>query len=62
MCKADKRLSRTWQGMMLHPRVGTSSLSLASDCGDIRVAFYIIIVCQLLRRVCALSKMGMSAL
>ena len=47
---------------MLHPRVGTSSLSLASDCGDIRVAFYIIIVCQLLRRVCALSKVGMSAL
>ena len=62
MCKADKRLSRTWQGMMLHPRVGTSSLSLASDCGDIRVASHIIIVCQLLGRVCALSKMGMSAL
>lgn len=55
MCKADKRLSRTWQGMMLHPRVGTSSLNL-SDCGDIRVASYII-----LGRVCALSKMGMSA-
>ena len=47
---------------MLHPRVGTSSLSLASDCGDIRVASHIIIVCQLLGRVCALSKMGMSAL
>ena len=62
MCKAGKRPSRTWQGMMIHPCVGTSSLSLASDCGDIMVAFYIFNVCQLLGRACALSKMGMSAL
>ena len=62
MCKADKRPSRTWQGIMIQPWVGTSSLSLASDCGDIKVAFYIFNVCQLLGRACALSKMGMSAL
>ena len=47
---------------MVRPRVGTSSLSLASDCGDIRVVISIINVCQPLGSACALSKMGMSAL
>ena len=47
---------------MVHPPVGTSSTSLASDCGNIRVAFYIINVCDFLGRPSALSKMGMSAL
>ena len=62
MCKADKRPSRTWQRMVIHPRVDTTSLSLASDCGDIKVAFYIFNVCQLLGRACAWRKMGRSAL
>ena len=63
--KADKR---TWQVTIIHSWVSSSGslrlkrVSHRKRLCDIKVAFYIFNVCQILGRACALRKMGMSAL